>query len=385
MTKRTRRIFALMALSGSAFIAQSASAQNIAGTWQGTLHLPPGRDIRLVMKVTRADDESLKGVFYSIDQNPTPLNASTFTLQGATVKFGLTPLGATYEGKLAADGNTIEGTFTQGNPLPLNFTKATADTAWAIPEPPPPPKIMDADVNPEFEVATIKPSNPETPGRRLNVANDGRMTTVNTDVNFLIQFAFNLHPKQIEGGGALLQEKFDIAGKPDHPGMGNDRQIRAMMRGLLKDRFQLTYHMEKKEMSVYSVTVAKGGPKLTKSAVTGIPLPSLGMGPRALNVRNGTIEDLAALLQGNLLERPVVNQTGLTDRFDITLKFTPDASQRGPAGAGAPPEQAPAANDPDAPPDLFTAFQQQLGLKLESTKAPVDVLVIDKIEKPSGN
>jgi uncharacterized protein (TIGR03435 family) len=100
-----------------------------------------------------------------------------------------------------------------------------------------------------------------------------------------------------------------------------------------------------------------------------------------LNVRNGTIADFASLLQSNILERPVVDQTGLTDRFDFTLKYTPDASQL----ANLPPALQPLADDPDAPPDLFTAVQQQLGLKIESTKAPVDVMVIDKIEKPSDN
>jgi uncharacterized protein (TIGR03435 family) len=95
-------------------------------------------------------------------------------------------------------------------------------------------------------------------------------------------------------------------------------------------------------------------------------------------VRNGTMTDLVLLLQKYVLDRPVVDQTGLTDRFDFTVKFTPDASQVPP---GLPPP--PAADD--APPDLFTAFQQQLGLKLEQTKAQVDVLVIDKLEKPSEN
>ena len=91
--------------------------------------------------------------------------------------------------------------------------------------------------------------------------------------------------------------------------------------------------------------------------------------------------DFAGLLQAAVLDRPVVDQTGLSGRFDFTLKWTPDESQF--AGMGV---HVPAAIDnPDAPPDLFTAIQEQLGLKLDSTKAPVDVLVIDSVQKPSSN
>ncbi len=101
-------------------------------------------------------------------------------------------------------------------------------------------------------------------------------------------------------------------------------------------------------------------------------------------VRNATMAELAHVLQANVLERPVVDQSGLGGaRWDFTVKWTPDASQLATASPGGPPP-APA-DAADAPPDIFAAFQQQLGLKLDSTKAPVDVLVIDKVEKPSAN
>jgi uncharacterized protein (TIGR03435 family) len=101
-------------------------------------------------------------------------------------------------------------------------------------------------------------------------------------------------------------------------------------------------------------------------------------------VRNATIAEFANVLQSRLLERPVVDQTGLgTQRWDFVLKWTLDASQI--AAVGAPPNAQPPADNADAPPDIFAAMQQQLGLKLDSTKAPVDVMVIDKVEKPSAN
>jgi uncharacterized protein (TIGR03435 family) len=102
----------------------------------------------------------------------------------------------------------------------------------------------------------------------------------------------------------------------------------------------------------------------------------------SLNVRNATLAEVASVLQGSVLDKPVVDQTGLPGKYDFTLKFTPDPGQMG--GLGGAPRPA-AADAVDAPPDIYTAFQQQLGLKLESTKAPANVMVVDKVEKPSEN
>jgi len=159
-----------------------------------------------------------------------------------------------------------------------------------------------------------------------------------------------------------------------------------MVQKLLADRFTLTFHREKKDLSVYAITVLKTGAKITKSQSDPNSLPGLIFGGAApgtsFNVRNATLSEVAGVLQGSVLDKPVVDQTGLSEKYDFTLKFTPDASQM--AGFGPNPAPAPPA-DADAPPDLFTAFQQQLGLKLESTRAPADVLVIDRVEKPSEN
>ena len=92
--------------------------------------------------------------------------------------------------------------------------------------------------------------------------------------------------------------------------------------------------------------------------------------------------DFAGVMQGAVLDRPVVDQTGITGRWDFTLLWTPDEFQFGGAAAKMPP---PPADNAAAPPDLFTAFQEQLGLKLESTKAPAEVFVIDKVAKPTEN
>jgi uncharacterized protein (TIGR03435 family) len=156
-----------------------------------------------------------------------------------------------------------------------------------------------------------------------------------------------------------------------------------MLQKLLTERFKLTFHKEKKELSAYSITVGKNGARLTKSEGDPNGLPGLGFrGLGKLVVRNATISDFAGLMQTVVLDRPVVDQSGLAGRFDFTLDWTPEPSQFGGRGGQAP---QPGADDPAAPPDLFTAIVAQLGLKLESAKLPVDVLVIDKVEKPSDN
>jgi len=378
-------ILAMAALSGVASFSQ-LSAQNITGTWQGAIQPPQGRGggLRIVLKISTTDADKLTAVMYSIDQQSPAIPATTFTRNGSIVKMTVTPLNGTYEGKVSADGNSIEGTWTQGAPLPLNLVRATPETAWTIPEPPPPPKPMAADANPGFEVATIKPARPE--GRfSLTVNRSGMLNTTSTTVADLIKFAYDLHPRQITKGPAWLEsEKYDITAKPDTPGIPNPKQLKIMVQKLLKERFQLAFHNEKKELSVYAITVAKNGPKLTKNE-SGGNLPGYGGGRGTFLVRNSSIEEFGHILQANILEQPVVDQTGLgTTRYDFTLKWTPDPSQSQ-IGGPAPPNAPAPADNADAPPDIFTAFQQQLGLKLENTKAPVDVMVVDSLEKPSDN
>ncbi|MBV9507739.1 MAG: TIGR03435 family protein [Acidobacteriia bacterium] len=372
------RIAALMAISGVTLLAQ-----NVQGTWQGMLKAG-SRDLRMVVKISLEDDKP-KAVIYSIDQGGQPIPASTITRDGANLKMTIAAIGGTYEGKLSADGNSITGTWTQGPaPLPLNLARATQETAWAIPEAAPPPRRMAADAKPGFEVATIKPSNPDTPGKIFTVRGQD-VVTVNTTLLDLVTMAYGLHAKEVIGGPAWSDsEKYDLTVKPDLPGQPNVDQIKLILGKLLADRFQLKFHRDKKELNVFALDVAKGGPKFSKSERDPNSLPGLFFrGQGNLNVTNATMGEFANLIQRMLLDKPVVNQTGLTEKYDFILKFTPDPGQVAALG-GPPPGQRPADN-PDAPPDLFTAMQQQLGLKLEATKAPADVLVIDHVEKPSDN
>jgi bla regulator protein blaR1 len=372
---------ALSMLIPAALFAVALQAQlDVTGTWQGTLQA--GRELRTVVKISKTGAD-LTAVLYSIDQGGGALPASGVTLQGSTLRFGVPGVGATYEGKISADGTSITGAMTQGDkPLTLNLKRATAETAWAIPEPAARPKPMAADANPTFEVATIKPSQPDTPGVAITIR--GRsLQTRNTTLSNLVTFAYGLHPRQITGAPPWLEsEKFDVTAQPDGEGQPNEKQWRSMLQQLLADRFKLTFHREKKELPVYALLVDKNGSKLTKNDTDPNGLPGLffrGLG--VLPARNATMVDFAGLLQTAVLDRPVVDQTGLTGRFDFTLTWTPDETQFGGLGIRVPPPT----DSATAPPGLFTAVQEQLGLKLDSTKAPVDVLVVDRVEKPTEN
>ncbi|HTA42295.1 MAG TPA: TIGR03435 family protein [Bryobacteraceae bacterium] len=234
---------------------------------------------------------------------------------------------------------------------------------------------------PEFEVATIKPS--KSVGVSLQLSPGGLFETTGTSLSDLIKLAYDLHPRQIIGGPSWLEtEKYDVTGKPDKPGKPDLRHLKVLVQNLLADRFQLTLRHDKMDLPVYAITVAKSGPRLTTNDSDPNGLPTFSVGPRELRFRNATMAEFASILQGvgRIFDRPLADQTGLgSARYDFILKWTPDAppSQTGRA--------EPVVDNAEAPPGLFTAFQEQLGLKLESTKAPVEVLVIEHVERPSEN
>jgi uncharacterized protein (TIGR03435 family) len=349
--------------------------KDLTGTWQGTLEA--GKSLRIVFKISKGAGGALQAKFYSLDQGILGAPVTTVTRDGTAVKMSLGP--ATYEGKLTADGKEIDGNWVQGKSFPLNLKLATEADAWAIPEP---PKEMAANADPGFEVATIKPSNPDTQGKYITIRG-GMFKSANFSLADLVAFAYGVNTKQIVGAPSWAEtDRYDIEGKPDTPGTPNAEQLRTMVKKLVAERFSLKFHMEKKELSVYALARGKGEPKLTKAEVDAGNLPGLfftGLGK--LNVTNATMENFCHLMQEAVLDRPVVDQTGLAGKWNFTLNWTPDESQFGGMGFKVPPPSDKA----DAPPPLFTAIQEQLGLKLEATKAPVDVMAIDTVEKPSAN
>ena len=374
MKKLMLWIIALATLSGGALLAQ---VQDITGTWQGTVR-DPGRELRAVIKISKANDGNLKAVLYSIDTGGDAIEASSINLQGPTVKVQAANI--TYEGRLDAAGTSIIGTWTQGSgSQPLILNRANSDTAWTIPGP---PVRMAANADPVFEVATIKLSTPDRPGKGFGTKGH-EFLTFNTTLSDLILFAYNLNAKQIAGGPDwLYQEKYDLTGIPDEEGEPNSKQTQTMVQKLLADRFQLTFHREKKVLPSFAIVVAKSGPKLTESGSDPKGDPGLNF-PRLGNLicQNASMSDLAAVLQFSTLSRPVIDQTRLTGRYDFKLIWTPTEDQVAFFGVNSLP---PPADNAELPPDLFTAMREQLGLSLITTKAPVDVFVIDRAEEPSN-
>jgi uncharacterized protein (TIGR03435 family) len=241
---------------------------------------------------------------------------------------------------------------------------------------------MPADANPSFDVATIKPSDTSSEHGTYFRTNGHHVAAYNISVGELIVYAYGVHVKQIVGGpSSLLATHFDIDGLPDIEGHPNLKQSQLMFQKLLYSRFKLAFHNDSRELPAYAIQIAKDGPK---PALT-TPKPGEGMNftyncQAILTVRNASIADIAKGMQEAFLDKPVVDQTGLNGRYDFKLRWTPDESQ-----TYCPSDPARSSDDPKARPGLYTAIQEQLGLKLTPTKAPVQVMVIDHLETPSEN
>lgn len=254
-----------------------------------------------------------------------------------------------------------------GGPLSRAQSPGTAATASTAP--------------PEFEVATIKLVKDPDPNRMNDREEGRRFLTHNTTLADLILMAYRLDRRQIQGAPAwVTSDEYDVEAVAESQDQF-DKHGGEMFQKLLADRFHLTFHREQREMSVYALTVAKGGPKLTVADPNG----QHGSGCEHLGVCNfkrETLQHFANWLQFAVLDKPVVDKAGLAGEFDFTLKWTPDETQFTGMGIRVPP---PPTDNPNAPPGLFTAIQEQLGLKLEPQKIPNEVLVIDHVERPSEN
>jgi uncharacterized protein (TIGR03435 family) len=232
------------------------------------------------------------------------------------------------------------------------------------------PERMPKGAHPVFEVATIRPANPDDQSAGFHLEGH-RIFIENERVTDLLMFAYGLHAKQIVDGPAWMSERFDIHGTPDIAAAPDFTQLQEMVQKLLAERFGLKFHEDQREMPIYTLTVAKGGPKLERSKGD----------PDAINDETGSVNsksefwkytnesmDKFAKAMQNSQDRPVVDKTGLAGKYDFTLKWKTDV----------------AADEADLV-DLFTAVQEQLGLKLSADKGMAKVLVIERLERPSEN
>jgi uncharacterized protein (TIGR03435 family) len=256
-----------------------------------------------------------------------------------------------------------------------------------------------ATPRPEFEVASIKLNKSAGFGGILNTVH-GRFTATNVPLQVLITLAYRIKEFQVSGAPDwLTSERYDIEAKAE-----GDLAFQAalpMLQTLLEDRLQLKFHRETKELPIYALVVAKAG-KLHEAEgecgprpSTPPPPPEPGKLPTApcggffgfpghLSGQKVAIPQLLDSIS-RLTSRVVLNKTNLTGKYDINLEYTPEQGQFQAPPGGAPPGLPPLPQPDPNGPSLFTALQEQLGLKLESQKGPVEMLVIEHVERPSEN
>jgi uncharacterized protein (TIGR03435 family) len=258
----------------------------------------------------------------------------------------------------------------------------------------------------QFEVASIKPDH--SSDNRMGVALEpgGRFVATNVPARFLIQFAYQLKDNQLSGlPGWADSDRYDIAAKPESGAGTKTEEVRVMMQSLLADRFQMTFHKETREMPIYALVVAKSGLKMQAAKGNADfgddpkprpePGPGRGRGQglgagggegirmsrgelNGANVKVAMIADQLSRIVG----RSVTDETGLAGSYDFVLKYTPEGTAQ--PGRGPEPSEAAPPSDSQSP-SIFAAVQEQLGLKLEPKKGPVDLYIIDRLEKPSEN
>ncbi len=227
-----------------------------------------------------------------------------------------------------------------------------------------------AQDRPAFEVASVKPGDGSSSDFRIYPG--GRLRMTNLELDLIIREAYGIKRFQLTGGPAWIHtDRFSIDAKAS--GEPTRAEVLAMLQTLLAERFQLKVRRETREENLFVLTVAKGGPKLSKSTANdsyirlyrNTPSDQEGV-DYTIGAQKATIAQLADSLAGMHLQRPVQDRTGIHGEYDFKLRY--------------------ATNDnPETGPSLFTAIQEQLGLKLETTKGPVEILVVEKAEKPSGN
>jgi len=223
-----------------------------------------------------------------------------------------------------------------------------------------------------FEVATIKPSSPDSPPISIRRLPGGRLVTSNTPLPMLIQWAYQLDEGRLLGVPAGFNSlRFDVVAKAPEPEPAAGR-MQLMMRALLAERFKLGVHHETRELVAYTLASEPGGPKV-RAVTTDEPTDQNPFRMTDSGTLTGTrvTADMLATVLSNQLGRPVQNVTGFVGRFDFTLRWAPDTG---------------AAPDATDRPALFTAIREQLGFRLDARRMPTDVIVIDHVERtPTEN
>jgi uncharacterized protein (TIGR03435 family) len=349
--------------------------QAITGTWQGTLSAKETQ--RIVLKFPKAGNNgSLRGSLAFIDRGPSgiPLLSVTFVPPDLSVAVA----DISYRGKLSADAKSITGVWTQANQsYPLTLVLATPETLWTYSGPASIPP-MAATAEPTLEVATIKPSQGNE--KETSYGFKGlRFVASNSSVADLIKFAYRVRDRQIDGGPTWMNEdKFDIVAETDTPGRPSRDQQRSMVRKLLADRFGLKVQAVQRDFPVYALTLVEDPPHVSADESSGydhgyVNVTDNKHGQTAVQFTHYTMPEFADALMNFIQDRQIVDETGLTGRFNFALMIPTDTAY----GRQGPDEM-----------DRSTAYfgaVQPLGFKLVRKRSPLEVIVINHLDKPSAN
>ena len=360
--------------SATIAFASALHAQSIAGTWQGTLSPPNSTNsARLVFTIAKNPDASLRGGLKYID-NDFGFAFSSVTFAAPNLTLAQDSIGLTFQAKLSADGQTLTGTWASRPGIAPHALARHARHTWKPAGPPP----WATNADPSYEVAVIKPAPPEEQHPVYNLTGPEFHAT-GTSAGELIKIVYKIRGRQILNMAPWVADaKFDITAKPDTPGVASEDQTRIMVKKLLADRFHLVCHTGTQDYPSLAMTLDPKGPHPTPSD------PDLGGhntiigrqegGEIVLHLTGATMQFFLKTLMDRYRDKQIVDETGLTGTYDITLRL-PVAAMQGIGDGGAEEETG----------SDYISAAEKAGFKFVSRKETLPVVIIDHIDPPTPN
>jgi uncharacterized protein (TIGR03435 family) len=377
--KRTILNLAVLLFAATSLHAQS-QPPSVAGTWQGALPVAAtaqgsngGSGLRIVFTIDKKPDGSLHAAMTPIDiGNATPLTSVTLSGPNVTFAVGDTVI---FRGKLSSDGHSIAGTWGQGQQtLPLTLSLATEDTLWHRAGPTLPP--MAANVDPSFEVATIKPAGIDEQHALFDL-HARKFNATGMTATELIKVAYNVRGRQVLGGPSWLNDtRYDVVAEPDTPGLPSEDQTRSMVHKLLIERFHFVSHTGQQDYPVMALTLDPKGPPPKPSDPSVNPNGGLSGhrdGDDIVIQFSGAIHDLLAWMMNTFQDKQLVDETSLSGNYDVTLRLAGMAAAQN-GGVSS-----------DEYGNALVLAAQRAGFKLINKKSPLPVVIVDHIDLPTPN
>jgi uncharacterized protein (TIGR03435 family) len=345
-----------------------AEAQDLSGIWQGTT--VAGRaSQRLVIMVSKQSTGSLVATIIRPDFENRVFPAS-LVLTGSSIRI-VSPILGEYRGRVAHDLTSIIGKWSaNGQKAALVLSRVDPGSSWQVQGGAVARSLMPTDADPKFEVAAIRPS--ASDAGSSTARSNGRIFTLrNYSLRDLIAIAYQVHPRQVVNVPPWADQKFDITATQTVEGRPSLDQRARMFQSLLSDRFKLQVHKGQKEFPVFLLEAYR--PKLVANSPDSqgsynSVLKQLPEGGTTYSVTAGSMNDFTSFLMGFVIvDREIVDRTGLDGKYNFSVTF----------GSNSDPEERYA--------DIFNAIKTQLGLRLVDTKTPIDVIIVDSVQRPTDN